>query len=733
MKEKVLQEILLLLRHQRLGEAFVLTENYMLMHQQGQMEKFNALKNDFQLMTDYWLRGYNDPMRQKIYHRLLHSLYLLIAEIDINSWIKDNPYLKSISQTSRQSRSEWSVTSIRHELEEFVSESALLQLEPDHVRTARAEKLYSGHQQYLSHLFNYIITSRQWKESVASAFIDMLLSPTIDAIDQQLIVSAVTLSAMQTFDFQKVRMLMEVYRRTADEQIRQRSLVGWVLSIDDTMFLLYEALPTMVKELCEDERCREELTEIQMQFFYCLDAEKDTRKIKDEIMPDLMNGNNLKITPHGLAEIDEDSLEAILYPDKAEQNMERMEQSMHRMVDMQKQGADIYFGGFSQMKRFPFFSEISNWFVPYYPQHPAVSSILGKARGKNFLEIITRVGAFCDSDKYSFVLAYEQVLERIPESMMKLIDEGEATPIPVGGEISKAEQSEPAFIRRMYLQNLYRFYRLFPMREVFRNPFRKKVKPDYLIFANNLFNHTDLQKNYMQVVNFLMKRKLYDETLLVMSNADEMDHDFSYYVTIGTLSQHGLLGNLAEAERCFVEAYNIKPENDRVVYNLGRVYFAEGKYDKAHMAFDMLMKWYPDHKGYQLNAAVCLSRLSKYEDALKLLYKLNYENSDDINVNRVLAWTLTLAGKYDQAKKLYGDMLNSHAEPTAEDILNYGQCMWFSGQLDGAKALFVRFVNMKDDGMKALRDEFQSESYKILLSHGISDFDIQLMLDAISL
>jgi hypothetical protein len=35
--------------------------------------------------------------------------------------------------------------------------------------------------------------------------------------------------------------------------------------------------------------------------------------------------------------------------------------------------------------------------------------------------------------------------------------------------------------------------------------------------------------------------------------------------------------------------------------------------------------------------------------------------------------------------------------------------------------------------MKALRDEFQSESYKILLSHGISDFDIQLMLDVISL
>ena len=52
-----------------------------------------------------------------------------------------------------------------------------------------------------------------------------------------------------------------------------------------------------------------------------------------------------------------------------------MEESFQKMAEMQKQGTDIYFGGFSQMKRFPFFNELSNWFVPFYSHHPAVAEV----------------------------------------------------------------------------------------------------------------------------------------------------------------------------------------------------------------------------------------------------------------------------------------------------------------------------------------------------------------------
>ena len=733
MNNKALQEIFQLIQHRQLGEALAQTENYLLMHQRGNMEVFNAIKDDYQLMSDYWLRGFDDPSRKEIYCHLLQRLYKLIADIDVNQWMKDNPYLMSIRESARQSHSDWSVASVRHELEEFVSESALLQLEPEHVRKAHAEKLYKDHQLYLTHLFTYILTSHQWKESVADAFTDILLSPTIDSVDQQLIVSAVTLSAMQTFDFHKVKLLVDVYRKASDEPLRQRALVGWVLGIDDKLKSVYDELSGLIRQLCDDDRCRRELAELQMQFFYCLDAEKDTKKIQSEIMPDLMNGSNLKITPRGLAEVEEDSLEEILNPNAAEENMERMEQSMRRMVDMQKQGADIYFGGFSQMKRFPFFSEIANWFVPYFPEHPAVSGILSNARGKKFLEIITRIGAFCDSDKYSFVLAYNQVLGHIPESMLKMIDEGEATPIPVGGEISEEEQSNPAFIRRLYLQDLYRFYRLFPTRNVFHNPFQQSDSAQYVFFANPLFRNSALEWEFMKIIGFLLKRKLYDEAWNILINSVLLERDFSYYMAMGTIIQALTPNAYDDQTHCFKEALRFNPDSEKALSCYARACFGNQDYEESLKSFRQLADRHPEHKGYQLNTAICLSRLSQYDEALKILYKLNYENPNDINVNRVLAWTLTLDGSYEQAAKLYAQLVSSDAKPTSEDMLNYGQCQWLSGNRDAAKALFRRYVGMTDDGMVALRKELTRENRKLLSSRGISDVDIQLMLDAVSL
>ena len=61
------------------------------------------------------------------------------------------------------------------------------------------------------------------------------------------------------------------------------------------------------------------------------------------------------------------------------------------------------------------------------------------------------------------------------------------------------------------------------------------------------------------------------------------------------------------------------------------------------------MERHPDNQNYQLNAAVCMTNMERYDDALKILYKLNYERPDDSNINRVRAWTLVGARKYEQA------------------------------------------------------------------------------------
>lgn len=733
MRDKALQIIRDEILHQHLGEALSAMENYVLMHTMtaDDYEAFQSIKEDFLLMTDYWKKGYDDPMRPALYKKLLRRLYVLTANLDIRFRLNDNPYLKALYDAPRQTSYDWSAPAIRHELEDFVSNIAMLELEPQNVRATRSRELYEKHSQYMSWLFDYILTSPLWNKSAADTFTDMLLVPTVESIDQQLIVSAVMLSAFEIFDYHKFRVLINVYRQTTDEPLRQRALVGWTLCLDSMMALLYDEMPSMVSELCDDERCRNELTELQKQLYYCLDAEEDTQKIQKEIFPDLMKGNNMKITRHGLVEMDEDKLEEILHPDVEEEKLERMEESMRRMVDMQKKGSDIYFGGFSQMKRYPFFSEMGNWFLPYYPQHPAVSKIFANARGKKFLSIITRVGAFCDSDKYSFVMAYDQVMERIPDSILKLIDEGEATPSMIGGDLTAEEQKNPAFIRRMYLQNLYRFYRLFHSRGIFRNLFRTDVPPDYLIFSKPLFNNTALQSQYMKVVAFLLKRHLNEEAVMVLSNGNGIEHDFTYYMTVGTLVQNGYMGEEDQSQKYFMEALKMEPENERALVCYARALFKADDYESALQTFRKLEQIAPQNSKYQLNTAICLTRLLRCEEALKILYRLNYEEPNDMRVLRALAWTLTLDGKYDQAIKFYDKLTQREGTEEQEDLLNAGICLWLSRQVEDALLLFHRYVKARDDGQKQLDEELTKNNQELLKQGGITAIDIRLMLDSV--
>ena len=730
-KNETLSQIIDLIEQRRLGRAVNALENFLLSHPslKRDMESLMALQNDFNLMTDYWQRGFNDPEREQVYSQLLKRLYVLATNIMTRDKMANSRFLTSVHNRPRHIRKDWTMSNVRHQLEDFVSDVAMLELETDDNRQERRKQVYQDHQLLMHDLFDYILTSRLWKESLGEAFTDILLSPTIDTNDQQLIVSAITLSALNAFGFNKFSVLMNVFMKTTDPAIRQRALVGWVLCIDESKVSLYPEMAEMINKACEDETCRNELTELQMQLFYCMEAEQDQKKIHDEIIPDILKGSNIKVTRHGLEEVDDDTLEDILHPDTSERNMERMEESMKQMATMQKEGSDIYFGGFAQMKRMPFYNELSNWFVPFFPQHPAISNIWENTKGKKFLQIITQIGAFCDSDKYSFVLAFEQVLKQFPTKMLKMIENGEASPLPLGGMIELEEQRQPAFIRRMYLQNLYRFFRLYPMRSEFASPFDDREK--YLFFANPLFEKNKLQGNMTEVAAFLMKHRKNDEALSVLSNCDLAANTFDYNMLMGNLLMRMPLDTELSATEYFRHALEQRPDSEKALSGYARAQFRYHHYETALTSYEKLLKLKPEHTGFMLNAAICMTNLQKNEEALKLLFKLDYEQPDNHKVKRVLAWVLTMSKRYEQAGKAYQQLL-SQEKPEPVDMLNYGYCLWFQGDIMEAIVHFKQFLLTNGDENYNLEQEFMGTEHSLIASHNITDTEIYLMLDTLA-
>ena len=711
------------LDNRNLSAAIVELENYLSVHpHQVNSDRLHALKTDYQLMADYWKRGFKDPQLPALYQSLLQRMYVLCANISKHYGLGHSAFMSSVYMRLRMTARDWSPQNIREELEAFVSETALLELEPEHLRKPKMQELYRQHQHQMNVLFDYVYTSDIWSDGKATAMEELLLSPTVDSNDQQLIVSAVMLSLLEHFDISKFRTLVHVYQQATDERVRQRALVGWVLSLDSRLAVsVYPEQKALVDKLLEDVNCCKELVELQKQFIFCINAEQDTQTIQREIMPDLIKNQNIRLTRNGIEEQEDNPMEDILNPEAQEKKLEQLEESFQRMMNMQKQGSDIYFGGFSQMKRFPFFNELSSWFTPFYMNHPSVTDAVGRLESDKFVNSMVEKSPFCNSDKYSFVLAFKEVAQHIPKNMLEMFNRGEITV----NEISQEEQESTLYIRRIYLQDLYRFFRLFPQRAEFVNPFdREELR--YLFCADPIFSKTHLEASFNEIAAFLLKQKRTAETAKVLANYGEARRDFQFWMMAGYLIQHQKANassmNVGDDLCCYGEALKLQPENERALAGYARALFARSRYQEALKTYNLLLTINPDKKSYRLNRAVSMTNLGQYAGALKDLYRLDYESPDDKNVSRVLAWTLVCDGKYEAAEKIYSELLKGDTQ--SDDLLNYGYCLWFSGHIDDAADCFHRFL--KETGCQP--QYILENEAELLREKGITEPEQQLML-----
>ena len=691
-----------------MGKAIAETEVYLAAWPNPQtLERLNAIKEDYLLLIEYWRKAMSDPQRDEQYQRLLQRVYVICANISIHKHMTSSSYLHGLYNGVRQAGYAWSVTAIRQEMEHFVSEVAMLDLEPEHKRKEKSQALYKSHQQHMNALFNYVLTGRIWNEGVGEEMTRMLLSPTVDSIDQQLLVSAIILSLMNRFDIVKFRLLVKVYRQSADEKVRQRALVGWALSIDDDWLTVYPEIKELVHELLQSKKTRRELYELQIQLIYTLNAERDSTTMEKELMPDFLADVQRQKFHDAL---EEDSLEDVLHPDAEEQRMEQVEASFNRMMDMQKQGSDIYFGSFSKMKHLPFFYDISNWFVPFYMQHPDISQFVQRLTANSFLEKMLTNGFFCDSDKYSFVMAFKQVADQLPASLKEMISQPD---IPLEGINGGNSNVTPAFVRRSYLMDMYRFFKVFPNRSVLFNPFDSSSSGNqtWLFIASRVFHATALESYKHDIIRMLKKHHMDDAASMVLASFSIEMRDVQYYLWV----------------KDYNKVLELDPQNEQALAGWARQCYDEGLYEEAEELYDRLLLLFPEKMKYQLNKAVCQINLEQHEDALKSLYQLNYEQPEHLGIQRVLAWALTADGKLEQAERMLRPLV-ALDNAKADDYQNLGYCLWLQGRNEEAAEWLRKYRAVNADQRYEYFLNWDSEWLK---RRGITPTDIKIMEDLI--
>ncbi|MCI6197260.1 MAG: tetratricopeptide repeat protein [Prevotella sp.] len=595
--------------------------------------------------ADDMLDSYFLPKLQKIWDD-----YFLLDMMTSN-----NNYLLSLRNKVRASGRDWSWGEIRKRLESFVSNIALLQLQNDNeAAQQRLEVIYEEQKKYRQQMFLYVLTELRFSGGDIQELEDLLLTPTVDNIDQRMIISALTINGLMVFDPLKLRLLVNVYTKSEDIPVKQYALVGWALTLPRYPYYCDSQTTQIVRDLVDnDATVREELAQLQIQLAYCQSADRDSRNFQETIMPDIMKASNMRFTDKGVEMQEDDPMDDILGRSTTEKKMEEVESRMRSYMDKRSQGMDLFFQGFKHMKRYPFFSDISNWLVPFYYEHPDIAPALHQMGGNGILHLMLDA-PMCDNDKYSFVFAFLSIMNKVPKD---IIEQMQQTAPPENAY--RDWMSDPAILRRNYLQSLYRFFQLFPYSESFVSPFcdTEEVEmpyldpPSWLIVANKTLMETRFDDNIIDLLKYFLRKKDFGAVQFILDEYNDCDDSFDLCY-VRTLFYAESLPDFEDEFLHNIE-YCLKVKPDSVL--LRKLYakwlYSCEKFQEAKTLFGKLMEEKDGNRNYMLSYALCCHKLGDYDEAKKVLFRLAYEHPDDREVGILLASTLFLDGKTEDAFK----------------------------------------------------------------------------------
>ncbi len=615
---------------------------------EGFADRLDAMRTEFGYMSDYMMKGYKDEKREELYLDLLQRMRGLDYDLKIRATLKENPMLKMISKTGG-----WA----------YVTASDAM----NGMENAPDIKAF-----FLAHEFSFyaLLTSGWWTRKDADEWSALLLS--IDSLYAAPLVAALGLSAMTNFCVNKARCLVNIYRIATEEKLRQRALTGAILAIsrkegpegksDDIVKEKSEVL----SELLEVPGTVAEIVNLQMQLMACANAESDAKEINKNIMPDLVKNQPFRLTKDGFVEKGEEN--DCLDPSADEKMMDAVKAGVDKMVSMQKSGSDIFFSGFSAMKRFPFFVSLRNWFMPFTTEHPAIAEDMKLLGNSNFVKRIMEGGPFCDSDKYSFVLGYGSVYKQMPDEVKKLIESGEVGPI--GMDIAKTQPTSE-FFRLQYLQDMYRFFKLNSVARELYNPFDHVADYAPCVAVSHALN--DDERRSVVSVMFDDKKMWSGENKMALHPLTVLLESFEekegYWACRYRAELNMRLEKYADAMAEYTKCLKRKPEDPAAMRGMARVCYAEGEYAKAAFYYDALHTLFPNRKSYVLNYIVSMVKDGMAEGVLNDIYKLEYENPSNVAISNTLGWVLLNADKAQQAVDVYERILKNEDNYKDYDIV----------------------------------------------------------------
>jgi tetratricopeptide (TPR) repeat protein len=688
--------------------------------------QYEELNQTYRMLLEYNFRGVPDPQRNTIFGKLKVSLLELADKVRQKAYDQTGMHIYQLKSRIEKEK-EIAKEEATRRIDNYSFELEYTKLLND--TELSAENTGNESSPSVSpKLFQIMWLSDKYTETDLLLIKAIRESESLPWFEKCLAVSAITLSLINCFYKEKFKVLAEFYN-DRQSQVWQRAFAGLIIAafIYDKRLELYPTIKSEFDYFKDKDHFTADLNNFLIQILKALETENVTKKFREEILPDVK-----KFESKIREKLDIDNIiNSEIVEDKNPDWEQIFEDSpdllnkIEKMSEMQMEGLDLFMGTFAMLKNFDFFREISNWFRPFYKENEtAVNSISDEIQGKgDFLAGLEDSFYMCNSDKYSFCFNINHLPDEQGRNIISLFNmEAESM-----REISQEDgllnkPGKDAFIFTQYIQDLYRFFKLYPFRADFRDIFNLKWNLPDSWLVENLAENTAILRN---AAEFLFSKMHYTEaSALFLVLAQKTEPDQAVYEKLAYCYQ--MLGNYKLALEYYKRAELF--DSNRV-WSLKKIIFCYRKLGDNESA----LKWSleaaaldPDDAYLQTMLGNCYLDLHQFEMALDHYFKAEILAPENKKVLRPIAWCCFVLNKPDLALAYCQLILDE--DPTVTDLINAGHVELCMGNKPKAMERYIAAIASGGTNLIQFTETLDFDK-RYLIANGVDPIDIQLITD----
>lgn len=699
----------------KIADALLLIEKYIAKTGKNDIiRNFEKQKETYNYLLEYTFKGVNDPEKPKIYKGIQKKL-IEIAESLKDESVSLQTNLKTVTQ-----KNSLDIDKLRQKITIEEELNLLTGSSKDTEDIKRKERLYK--------IFFLLWFTDMFDESDKNALKKAALSKKLKYYEKSVIVSAITISLLRRFDANKFHVLFEFYDMN-ETFVWNRALVGLIMAFYkyDERIDLYDDLTGRLAVISEDSDISTFTEDVILQFIRSKETEKISKKLRDEIIPEMEKFRPKIQDKLNLDEIISDSLGEDKNPDW-EEIFDDAPDLLGKMADfskMQLEGSDVFMSAFAMFKNFPFFKETANWFMPFYSENSEVFESFSDFNEDFDVPLFTKGlenSAFiCNSDKYSFCMN----IKMMPSSQRGMIIELFKAEMEQMKDISKEDEIlnkkvKDKYIFTRYIQDLYRFFKLHPLRNEFDDFFEYKLD----IHNTTLFKIlTEGEIVSGKIAELYFKKEFYTDAIDVLKNLKAKGKKGQKnYEKLGFAYQK--INDWQNALDAYLKAELFDEPSLWLTKKIAFCYRKLRQYKNALKYYQLAEKEQEENLHIQANIGHCYLSLQDYENALKKYFKVEYYDPDNIRAMRPIAWCSFVLGKFDTSEKYYQKILKHKVD--AFDYINYGHVLFSKDEKMKAVENYLKAIEISN--IKTFEDSI-NEDLEILLKHNPEKTDIDLLID----